>query len=493
MKFLNIKNTKKLLFVALVSTTVSFVGCSKFLDINDNPNNPDKADPSLLLPSVEASVSQLIGNSFQVFGGFWSQYWTQNPKTSQYRSIDQYRVLNTATDRSWLTIYRNALNNAEIIINDPVVGNERYKGIAFILKAYTFQVATDAFGDIPLTEALNGKDYISPKYEKQEVVYDSVFSYIDQGKALLKAEKATAVGRQDMIFGGNMVQWEAFANTLKLRAYLRLVKVNPAKAAQGIKALYATNPTFLGGDATITYTTTGGNENPLYNDIVGLRYVQNMVASGTAVKAFARNKDPRVFAFYDAIENNVDGKIVKEDSIAYINQGAFLNNTKNGSAPSALVGANALNTKSAVAPVKLISGTESLFLQAEAVARGFASGDAADLFKQGIASSFKATGVSGLDVYLVEAPDAKFPADLEGRVKAIITQKYYAMCGFQGFEAWTEWRRTGYPTFFVNSVASTLGAGRKPLRLPYANSEITSNGNFPGNIVIYQPVWWDVD
>ncbi len=66
------------------------------------------------------------------------------------------------------------------------------------------------------------------------------------------------------------------------------------------------------------------------------------------------------------------------------------------------------------------------------------------------------------------------------------------MCGFQGFESWTEWRRTGYPTFFTTSIASTLGQGRMPLRMPYANSEATSNTNYPGNIVIYTPVWWDV-
>ncbi|MNN96821.1 Susd and RagB outer membrane lipoprotein [compost metagenome] len=66
------------------------------------------------------------------------------------------------------------------------------------------------------------------------------------------------------------------------------------------------------------------------------------------------------------------------------------------------------------------------------------------------------------------------------------------MCGFQGFEAWTEWRRTGYPTFFTTSAASTLGEGRMPLRMPYSNSEATTNANYPGNVVIYTPVWWDV-
>ena len=75
-------------------------------------------------------------------------------------------------------------------------------------------------------------------------------------------------------------------------------------------------------------------------------------------------------------------------------------------------------------------------------------------------------------------------------MKAIITQKYYAMCGFQGFEAWTEWRRTGYPTFFVTSAGSTIAAGEFPLRMLYPNSELTSNLNYPGTVLINVPVWW---
>lgn len=493
MNIINLKNAKKLIAVALIGT-LGLTGCSKFLDINDNPNNPDKANPSLLLPTVQAGISQVIGNTFQVYGNIWGQYWTQNPSSSQYQSIDQYKIANTAMDRSWLIIYRNTLNNAELIINTNVANSEYFKGIAYILKAYTFQVATDAFGDIPLSEALNAAEFISPKYEKQELVYDSIFNYIDKGVALLGTAQANAVSSQDMIFGGDLKKWKAFANTLKLRAYLRISNVDADKASAGIKALYASNPVFLSQDASITYTTTGGNENPLYNEMVGLRRVQNVVASSTVVNAFVANKDPRRFAFYEKVVG-IDGKV--QDTIAHIVQGGYKANTnKSVSSPSALVAANANAATSATAPVKLMSNTESLFLQAEAAIKGWGKGDATTLYKQGVAASFKATGYSDEEAktYLANAKDAKFEdeASTETKLKTIITQKYFAMCGFQGFEAWTEWRRTGYPTFFTTSVESLLGAGRMPLRMPYANSEATSNLNYPGNVLIYMPVWWDV-
>jgi hypothetical protein len=482
----DIFSCKKLLLLLLVST-ISFAGCKKYLDVNENPNNPDTATPALLLPTVEASIGQLIGNSFQVNGNIWAQYWTQSPTASQYRNFERYDPANTVYDRPWTTIYRNALINAELIINNNV--NSPYaKGMAYVLKAYTFQVATDAFGDIPLGEALKGTVYTSPRYASQELVYDSIFNYIDKGIVLLNTPSGPALGEQDLIFQGDTGKWKAFANTLKLRAYLRLSQVNPAKAQAGIAAIYSANPTFLDEDAAIQYSTTGGNQNPFYNEMVALDRTQNVVASGSAVKAFNANSDPRVFAFYNIVTGST------ADTIAYINQGSYASNsTKRVSAPSPLVGGTAVDPTSAVAPVKLISATESYFLQAEAVSRGWATGSVATLFRQGITESFAAVGLSAAAPgYIAAAPDAQLTADATDMLKKIITQKYYAMCGFQGFEAWTEWRRTGYPNFLVRSAASTLGANtRVPLRMLYPNSEITTNSNFPGIVTIYTPVWWD--
>ncbi|WP_134091480.1 SusD/RagB family nutrient-binding outer membrane lipoprotein [Olivibacter sp. XZL3] len=477
-------NIKGLLALAVIAS-LGLNGCKDFLDVNENPNNPDTAEPSLLLPTVEASIGQVVGNAFQVYGGMWAQYWTQNPSSSQYRAIDQYNQTNSATDRVWLTIYRNALNNAQIMINNQESSNDHFRGIAYLLKAYTFQVATDAFGDIPLSEALRGNEYGSPRYESQQTVYDSIFMYIDQGQALLAVGNAAAPGSQDMIFQGDISKWQAFGNTLKLKAYLRLSQVDAEKARAGIEALYASNPTFLEEDASIAYSTTGGNENPLYNEMVNLGYTQNLVASGTAVTAFVRNGDARRFAFYSPLSG--------QDTIAYIPQGSYSSNSgKQVSPPSALVGGHANNPASATAPVKVISAAESYFLQAEAVARGWASGDTRALFEQGIRESFSAVNLAGeADTYIANGADAQLPADMEGQIKAIITQKYFAMCGFQGFEAWTEWRRTGYPSFLVRSAASVIGGDRMPLRLIYPSNEVNTNGNFPGTVVVYEPVWWD--
>jgi hypothetical protein len=484
-------NLKQALFAVLV-TAVGFSGCKKYLDINKNPNNPDSADPTLLLPTTQAAISQVIGNAFQVYGNIWAQYWTQSPVASQYKSIDQYAPVATDFDRPWLNLYRVALVNADLITKSTQADLENVKGIAYLMKAYSFQVATDAFGDVPLSQALQPTVYANPRFDTQQAVYDSIFMYISKAMPLLKANSVSP-GAQDMIYNGDMTKWVAFANTLELRAYLRLTNIDPTTAKAGIAALYATNPTFLTVDATITYTSTGGNENPLYNEATSptLGGIQNLVASSTVVNAFIKNGDPRLAKFYTLF---ID-KVSPVDSLISIPQGSYLSYVnKKVSTPSPLVGGQNNDPTSAVAPVKLLSAAESYFLQAEAVARGWAAGDVNALYKQGMQASFTATGVGDATTY-IDTAKSGLPA-LTGaispndKVKAIITQKYYAMCGFQGFEAWNEWRRTGFPTFFVTSAATTIDPGQMPLRMLYPNSELTSNLNYPGTIPIYKPVWW---
>ncbi|SDZ74965.1 Starch-binding associating with outer membrane [Arachidicoccus rhizosphaerae] len=460
----------------------SLTGCSKFLDVNQNPNNPESADPNLLLPTAQVSLGVAVGNSFQIYGNVLSQYWTQNSSASQYKSIEQYAFTNANFNYPWVFLYRDALINLQIIIDNATDHQTQYAAIAYLLKAYGLQLATDAFGDVPNKEALKGEG--NPTYDPQEVVYDSIFQYIEKGKSLIDTNSEEVPGSDDLLFGGDMSEWMAFANTLELKAYLRLSEVDEAKSKAGVQALYAENAKFLDKDAAIQYSSTGGNQNPLYINMVGLGKTQNLVASATIVTAFKRNNDPRLNVLFD--------KISGQDTIAYIKQGDYQNAKQKGSAPSALVGGNAMDEASALAPVRLISESESYFLQAEAVARGWSSGSiaAGDLFKKGIEASFTADGIeSEANAYIASAADAAFPAKSSDQIKAIIVQKYYAMCGSQGFEAWTEWRRTGYPDFFTKSVAAgNLGF---PARFLYPNSEVTSNLNYPGTVSMFEPVWWN--
>lgn len=479
---LHYKNT--LYAVAAGAVLLTATGCKKYLDVNDNPNAPKTATDNLILPSTQAAIGMAVGNNLQVYGGLYAQYWAQNPSSSQYKSIEQYNPQPASFDRVWGILYNDALEDLTLLEQSR---NPNYVAIALMEKAYAFQLLTDAFGDVPLKDALQGNQALSPHYDAQAEVYDSIFAWTKRG-ILLAGTSTIVPSTDDVVFGGNMDQWKQFGNTLLLRAYLRLSGKESAKAQAGIQALYATNPTFLTADAKISYQNVGGNQNPLYAEGVGLGRTQNLVASNTAVNAMAANNDPRLQVLYTT---NSAGNVVGIPQGSYATQPSVA-----PTYPAPLTGgrfASATGSIAATAPVKLLSAAESYFLQAEAVARGWASGDVDALFKAGIKASFDALGLAteAYNTYIDTAADAQLPADAAGKIKAIITQKYFAMNGFQGFEAWTEWRRTGYPDFLVRSAASQLGSDALPVRLLYPETEITRNSHFPGVKLITDKVWWD--
>jgi hypothetical protein len=478
---------KTLMAIACMAL-ITFTGCKKFLDVNESPNAPKTATEDLLLPSSQLGIGLSLGTMLNINGSFYAQYWTQSPTASQYKTVDQYQTTPTDFNRGWATLYNDALQDIEVLRQSKFTN---YVAIALLQKAYAFQLLTDAFGDVPLKEAFGGSENLSPHFDSQQEVYDSIIAWTKRGIALTSASTTNYPGTDDLIFGGGaagMANWKQFGNTLLLKVYLRLSEVDATKARTGIQALYASNPTFLTKDARVAYLNVGGNQNPLYAEGVGLGRTPNLVASSTAVNAMSANNDPRLKLVYTP---NAAGNVIS------IPQGSFaIQPPVAPSLPNAITGGRFSTATGAIAgaaPIKFISASESYFLQAEAVARTWATGDADALFKAGIKASFDALGVSTADynTYLATAPGAQFPADVTGRVRAIITQKYYAMNGFQGFEAWTEWRRTGYPNILVKSQASTLGTNELPARLLYPDTEITRNANFPGLKLITEKVWWD--
>lgn len=476
MKITSIKTT----LTAIALAVVILSGCKKFLDVNDNPNATEKANPEQILPSAQAAIQHVISSQYQTFGNFWAQYWTQLPNSSQFRSVEQYSSGPADFDRAWAILYAGALTDTDsLIVNQHLPKFQQYAAIAWILRAASFQLLTDGFGDVPLKDALHGTGNRSPRYDPQQEVYDSIFSFLDHGLALIDVDSDYHPGDDDLLAGGDMETWMKIGNTLKLRAYLRLSEVNATKARAGVEALYAEGAQFVDQDIKLVYTTQGGNNNPLWAEVVALG-VRNQGASSTIMDSLKKNNDPRIGVFYQ----------LRAGATTYRStpQGTFDQIPSN----TPLSYPNSANVLGNTAPGMFISLAESNFLQAEAVQRGWGTtGNAAELYRNGIRASFATWGLTDAQAttYINSAPAAQWPAT--NQIRAIITQKWYAMCGSQGFEAWTEFRRTGYPDWIQPSAASILGPNNMPARFIYPQAELTRNGNFPGLKPIGEKVWWD--
>src|SRR5687768_3834663 len=111
MKYIN----KFLLCFAAVGILAG-TGCKKFRDVNVDPNNAADVTVELLLPSAQADIAQVYGSKFQVIGGVWGQYWTQNPNSSQYRELEQYQLGSAFASNAWNELYSVGLKDLDQII-----------------------------------------------------------------------------------------------------------------------------------------------------------------------------------------------------------------------------------------------------------------------------------------------------------------------------------------------------------------------------------------
>ena len=267
----------KYYLAALISGVMLLSSCSdSFFNINTDPNNPAVSTPALVLPSAISGSAYVMGGYYQAIGGFWSQQYAQSSGASQWAEWESYNLTEGGLDRQFSTIYAGSLEDFEYVRkNAAATGNWSYYSIATLMQAYTFQVMADLYDQVPFTEALKGLDNLQPKYDNGSLVYDSLLARIDYATSRdFTAKTSQNPGTSDLILGGKMAEWIKFANTLKLKMYLRYSKIDETTAdgnrykAQ-ILALLADN-NFLTQDAKFSAfkkELTGGN--PFWNTSSG--------------------------------------------------------------------------------------------------------------------------------------------------------------------------------------------------------------------------------
>jgi hypothetical protein len=480
---------KKSLYIFVTALSVVLFGCKKQLDINVDPNYPlvTQGSPRLIFPSAVMSTVGRVGGELTIIGGIWSQYYTQSWSSSQYRTIDAYNLQSSDYTGSYSELFSGGLNNYQYVLDSAKAqGDWNFYLMATIMKAYTAQVLADLYDKIPYSQALQGKANLNPTFDDGYSIYTDLLAKIDD--ALSKDFTATTntdPGTSDLIFGGDMDKWMQFANTLKLKIYLRMVNAKPAEAQAGIQKLYTDGATFLDADAAVTqFTETPDKQNPFYGyNKQRLNTPNNLRASKTFVSWLQANNDPRIVFYFGSSTPGV------------MHQGDYLTT----------YGRTTVFVQKPTDPVELISTAESYFLQAEARLRYYAGDQTEDLYNQGVEAAFAETGKDGSS-FVAPGGAYEYPAagSTDNKLEAIMVQKWASLAyGCHSLEAFFERNRTGYPrTSAVYSnvpgyipgqlVYSPTGVtgGAFPKRLVYPQSERSRNKNTPAEVPITTPVWW---
>ena len=200
-------------------------------EIDKDPNNPLDVRIKQLMPTVTSAVPYyLYGTDLAWYSAVFSESATgtyQQMWDAEKRSgINSY-----LSENIWTFVYADILNDLNIIIRKGSYGgveegNYHYVGMAKVLMALTYSVATDTWGDIPFSDALAGIDDRKPGYDKQQNIYDSLQVILSEAIKDFDKVNTQTVGDEDQIYGGDTDKWKKAAWALKARYYLRVSKKN---------------------------------------------------------------------------------------------------------------------------------------------------------------------------------------------------------------------------------------------------------------------------
>ena len=485
---------KRLFYINLIFAILLFsTGCKKgFLtDLAVNPNQPSQAPASLILPPI---LSGYAGNVYfsSATIGLWMGYNSISGGYSVTNNTLTYYV-SAATPSNWDNVFGILKNCAYIETNSATDPNGAYsEAVAKILKAYGFQIIVDGYGTAPYSQAFLGSANFFPKYDDGQAIYDSSIVQLDNAINLITNAPATTtnLGNNDIMFGGDMTQWAQFANTLKLKFIIRQSNIISASAAQAEIAKTASIG-YLTGDALVNpgYLNTAGKQSPywanygvdpggsLYAD--GYNYLRGGAA---AVNFFKDNSDRRLFYAYapdNSDPSSPDFSVA--DTLFADFHGVYYGDRDAATlqGPKGTVGIGHGVMSSFKASVPLMTAAESYFLQAEAAFRGWTSDDAQSLYENGITASFEYLYTAGGDNLTNADADAAAYIPVHAgtvSIQNIITQKWASYADINPFEAWTEYRRTGFPNSTLLPLTKFAGNNRAiPTKLVYPTSEQTTN------------------
>jgi hypothetical protein len=432
--------------------------CKKALDeTNINPNASEKPEPAFLLTAaIKNTADSYWGTANNMNSSLlFVQHWA----AIQYTDADRYILTNTSFQNLWTTGYTKGIVNLnELIKIAEASGHTNYKGVALVLRSWIFCLETDAYGDVPYSQAGAITEYLSPAYDSQRDVYLGLLKDLKTAQGLLNPSGETIQG--DIIYSNGIANWEKFANALRLRIALRIADREPELAKQTLAEVTAEGGTYISSNAEnaqLKYEASP-NQNPVSN-IFDTRNDHRV--SKTIIDKLNALNDPRLPVYASPAESTnlytgVPNGLTTGDAAA-------LGLTRT-SKPGAYFLAPA-------APAVIISYAEVLFGRAEAAARGLTTENAAQLYSEAITASLSQYGIGATAIATYKA-NVAVQYDASNFRKSIGEQKWIALFG-QGLEAFAEWRRLDYPELRPAAAGALNGA--MPVRFIYPGTEQSLN------------------
>jgi len=525
------------IMITIMAMSIAMMGCDtqELHDLNINPQAVNQIDLNFMF-----TAGQLGTASGGSAGDNRFIDWRTNIGMTAYliqqlanagggiAPGDKYTENFESNSAPFEFFYGDALKNfSEVIRQTGPGGYDEGKKLntrhaARIMRVLNFHRLTDFYGNIPYFNATQGMNGVFfPEYDKQSDIYPDLLRELEEATAALSTSNPDeGFARADLVYKGDIAKWKRFGYSLMLRLAMRVSNVAPQLAGQyvtkaiagGVMQTNADNfwvPMSEGpslwinqnGISRAFFPGDGGQPGFLSETFV------NWLKAGATT---ADEVDPRLMI--------ISGGIATWSAVAWnpINtnplQQKGMPNGYDAAGLEVLLGGpiDQQTTFSRInylmlrrgSPYLMMNAAESHFLMAEALERGIGSGitgTAAAHYNAGVRAAMQmytpfdnslVVTDAQVDAYL-----ARHPYGVEKPALQMIGEQMWASKFTNWWEAWSDWRRTGYPVLTPTNHPANVTQGQIMRKLRYPAAEVASNANFQTGATLpdfyLTRVWWD--
>lgn len=489
------------LFICTVLVGSVFYSCRKLTEVNINPNESATAHPQALLPKVE-------WDAFRSGHGTAPLYALKMLVQTDGENANQ--IYNW--QRGSFDTY-DFLRDIEKMIEEADKRSlPSYTALAKFFRAYHFYNLTLTFGDIPYSEATKGEKgaiYI-PKYDSQKEVFVGILKELEEASSLLL--KSTDIIEGDIIYKGSRSSWRKLINSFRLKVLLTLSNKDgdfPLDSKAEFLKIYTNEAlvTNVNGDddGKLFFLNQDGNRYPEFN---ASNYGSGMYMDSTFIRRLQDHKDPRLFVIATQTRVGKEAGKALNDFTSYEGGDPIVPyNEVNDKAVSGKLSKvhDRFHQDAINEPYVLLGCAELKFILAEAIVKGWISGNAKEAYTDGIKASFKFYQAYARDLSSFVNDDqfiSYIGQDLvnldnvatnEEKLQRILMQKYLRSFHQGGYSAYFDHLRTGFPTLRKSANVKVA------YRWMYPQDEYNNNKKqvadaiqkqFNGNDNINLKTWW---
>jgi hypothetical protein len=521
-----------------LAVCVSFTACDteELHDLNINPQAVNEIDLNFMF-----TAAQLGSASGGSAGDNRYIDWRTNIGMTAYliqhlanagggiAPGDKYTENFESNNAPFEFFYGDALKNISEVIRQTGPGGYdegnkiNTRNAARIIRVLNFHRLTDFYGNIPYFDALQGMEGVFfPEYDEQSAIYPDLLKELEEATAAISTSNPDdGFAQADIIYDGDIAKWKKFGYSLMLRLAMRVSNVAPQLAdeyvtkaiAGGVMESNDDNAWVPMSEGPSLWINQNGISRAFFPGDGGQPgYLSNTLVDWLKAGATTPDEvDPRLMI--------ISGGIADWSAVAwtpYNTNPLEQKGMPNGYDAAGLdelegESVDQVTTYSRInylmlrrdAPYMFMNFAESAFLQAEALERGIGSGisgSAKEHYDAGVKSAMQM--YTPYDASLTVSDDevtSYLQRHVYGADKPaleMIGEQMWVSKFFNWWEAWSDWRRTGYPQLTPTNHPGNVTQGQIMRKLRYPASEVASNANFQSGATLPDfyttRVWWDV-